>query len=62
MRDTDVTDTFRGPNGRPMDDEGAADGGDVTETDYEEAEKMDEALTDDPAYDPAVQAPKEAER
>ena len=57
-----MTDNFRGPNGRPMDPDSAADEGDVTEQDYEEAEKMDEALTDDPAYDPAVQAPKEAER
>ena len=45
-----------------MDPDSAADEGDVTEEDYEEAEKIDEALTDDPAYDPAVQAPKEAER
>lgn len=57
-----MTDEFRGPTGRPMDPDGTADGGDVTEEDYEEAQEMDEALTDDPAYEPAVQAPKEAER
>lgn len=57
-----MTDDFRGPTGRPMDSDSAADEGDVTEEDYEEAQEMDEALTDDPAYDPAVQAPKEAER
>ena len=39
-----------------------ADEGEVREEDYKEAEEMDEALSDDPAYDPAVQAPKEAER
>ena len=57
-----MTDDFRSPVGRPMDDSSAADEGEVREEDYKEAEEMDEALSDDPAYDPAVQAPKEAER
>lgn len=57
-----MTDDFRSPVGRPMDDDSAADEGEVREEDYREAEEMDEALSDDPAYDPAVQAPREAER
>ncbi|ADI14063.1 hypothetical protein [Truepera radiovictrix] len=57
----------RNPIGLPMED-GAADEGEATEEDYEELERMDEALSDAPyeeegvAYDPAKQAPKEAER
>lgn len=64
-----MSDDLRNPIGLPMDDEDGADEGEATEEDYEEVERMDEALSDDVpyeeegvAYDPATQAPKEAER
>jgi hypothetical protein len=57
-----MSDIERNPIGLPLDDDDSAREGEVTEEDYEEVEGMDEELTDDPAYDPATQAPKEAER
>ena len=57
-----MSDVERNPIGLPLDDDDSAREGEVTEEDYEEVEDMDEELTDDPAYDPATQAPKEAER
>lgn len=57
-----MSDIDRNPIGAPLDDDDAAKEGEVTEQDYEEVEDMDKELTDDPAYDPATQAPKEAER
>ncbi len=63
-----MADDFRGPIGRPMDNDSATDEGEVTEEDYEEVADMDEAISDDASYgegddyDPATQAPKEAER
>lgn len=64
-----MVDDFRGPIGRPMDDDSAADEGKVTQEDDEEVADIDEAISDDPSYgeegtdyDPATQTPKEAER
>lgn len=56
-----MSDIERNPIGLPLDDDGAAEG-EVTDGDYEEVEDMDEELIDDPTYDPATQAPEEAER
>lgn len=63
----DPSDDLRNPIGLPMDD--PADKGEATEEDYEEVAEMDEAISDDPSYgedgadyDPATQAPRDAER
>ncbi len=62
-----MSDDLRSPTGKPTDDE--RETGEVTEKDDQEAEEIDEQISDDPVveengatYDPATQAPPEAER
>jgi hypothetical protein len=43
-----MSDDLRNPIGAPMTEEDGSETGEVTEKDYEEAEEMDENLTDDP--------------
>lgn len=57
-----MNDDVRAPVGKPMNDEGE-------EIESEDAEEIDERISDDPVveengatYDPAAQAPPEAER
>lgn len=59
-----MRDDLQMPLGQPMNDEGEG-----TQRDAEETEKIDEQISDDPVveedgatYDPAAQAPPEAER
>ena len=70
-----MDDDMRAPVGKPMNDEPETGEGDVTQRDAEEikeseVEEIDEQVSDDPvveeesetSYDPATQAPKEAQR
>jgi hypothetical protein len=57
-----MSDIKRNPIGLPLDDDDSAGEEEVTDEDYKEAENMNEELNDEPAYNPATQAPKKAER
>ncbi len=62
-----MRDDLRMPVGNPMNDEG--DVGKDTEESNDEAQKIDQQISDDPmveedgtSYDPATQAPKKAQQ
>ena len=65
-----MSDDMRAPVGKPMNDEGEVTPSDTEEIDDEKVEEIDEQISDDPvveekdetSYDPATQAPKEAQR